>query len=203
MRFKWASRKKYLSTWNDKILTPLQNLVFGQLNFNNNKIDLLGFTELKVMEESEVAYSTGSKTVEHKYRAHPSYCSGPSWHSWANVKWELTETNIQMFPARMIMFLKTGKDVPTSVRERLPAIISNNFALIQSIDYSVGGNRTRQDWPLLNGPLNKSYTMENQFRIVDVAAITGHMTIIKDKLFVDSTKIKSCSVISDISTWTS
>ena len=166
-----------------------------QLNLNNNKIDIIGFTEMKVMEELEVADSTGSKTVEQKYRAHPSYCSGPSWHIWANVKWELTETNIQMFPARMIMFFKTGKDVPTSVRERLPESISNNFYLIQSIDYSVGGNRTIQDWPLLNGPLNKSYTMENQFRIVDVAAITGPVTIIEDKLFVDSTKIKSCYVI--------
>ena len=29
IRFKWASRKKYLSTWNDEILTPLQNLVCG------------------------------------------------------------------------------------------------------------------------------------------------------------------------------
>ena len=97
-------KKKHLSTWNDEILTPLQNLVFGQLNLNNNKIDLLGFTELKVMEELEVADSTGSKTVEHKYRAHLSYRSGPSWHSWENVRWELTETNIQMFPARMITF---------------------------------------------------------------------------------------------------
>ena len=44
--------------------------------------------------------------------------------------------------------------------------------------------------------------MENQFRIVDVAAITGPVTIIEDKLFVDSTKIQSCSVISDSSTWT-
>ena len=67
MRFKWASRKKYLSTWDDQISTPLQNLVFGKLNLNNNKIDILGFTELKVMEELEVADSTGSKTVEHKY----------------------------------------------------------------------------------------------------------------------------------------
>ena len=101
------------------------------------------------------------------------------------------------------MFFLTGKDVPTSVRERLPESISNTFALIQSIEYSVGGNRTRQYWPLLNGPLNKSYTMENQFRIEDVTAITGPVTIIEDKLFVDSTKIQSCSVISDISTWTS
>ena len=143
MRFKWSSRKKYLSTWNDEILTPLQNLVFGQLNLNNNKIDLLGFTELKVMEELEFADSTGSKTVEHKYRAHPLYHIGPSWHRWENVRWELTDTNIQMFTARMIMFLKTGKDVPTSVRERLPESISNTFVLIQSIDSSVGGNRTR------------------------------------------------------------
>ena len=45
--------------------------------------------------------------------------------------------------------------------------------------------------------------MENQFRIVDVTAITGPVTIIEDKLFVDSTKIQSCSVISDSSTWTS
>ena len=67
MRFKWASRKKYISTWNDDILTPLQNLVVVQLNLNNNKIDLLGFKELTVMEELEVADSTGSKTVEHKY----------------------------------------------------------------------------------------------------------------------------------------
>ena len=97
---------------------------------------------------------------------------------------------------------KTGKDVPPSVRERLPENISNTFALIQSIDSSFGGNRTRQEWPLLNGPLNKSFTMENQVRIVDVAAITGPVTIIEDKLFVDSTKIQSCSVISYSSTWT-
>ena len=89
----------------------------------------------------------------------------------------------------------TGKYVPTSVRERLPESISNTFALIQSIEYSVGGNRTRQYWPLLNGPLNKSYTMENQFRIEDVTAITGPVKFIEDKLFVVSTKIQSCSVI--------
>ena len=53
------------------------------------------------------------------------------------------------------MFFKTGKDVLTSVRERLPEIISNTFALMEYIDSSVGGNRTRQDWPLINGPLNK------------------------------------------------
>ena len=69
------------------------------------------------------------------------------------------------------------------MRERLPESISNTFALIHSIDFSVGVKRTRQDWPLLNGPLNKSYTMENQFCIVDVTAITGPATIIEDKLF--------------------
>ena len=45
--------------------------------------------------------------------------------------------------------------------------------------------------------------MENQFSIVDAAEITGPVTMIEDKLFVDSTKIQSCSVISDSSTWTS
>ena len=63
MILKWASRKKYLSTWNDEILTPLQNLVFGQLNLNNNKIDLLVFKELKFVEELAVADSTGSKLL--------------------------------------------------------------------------------------------------------------------------------------------
>ena len=45
--------------------------------------------------------------------------------------------------------------------------------------------------------------MKSQFLIVDVAAITGPVTIIEYKLFVDSTRIQSCSVISDSSTWTS
>ena len=67
MRFKRASRKKYISTWKDEILILLQNWVCGKLNLNNNKIYLLGFTELKVMEELEVADSTGSKNVEQKY----------------------------------------------------------------------------------------------------------------------------------------
>ena len=38
---------------------------------------------------------------------------------------------------------------------------------------------------------------------MDAAEITGPVTMIEDKLFVDSTKIQSCSVISDSSTWTS
>ena len=48
MRFRWSSRKKYRYTWNGKILTYVQNLVFGYQNENVDMIKLHGFTELHI-----------------------------------------------------------------------------------------------------------------------------------------------------------
>ena len=94
MRFNWSSRNKYRSTWHAEILTSVQNHLFGVQNENIDMIKLHGFTEIHVKEEIKDTDYTYLNIVVHQYRAHPSYCSGPSWHIWENLEWKWSDTDI-------------------------------------------------------------------------------------------------------------